>query len=155
MNPPTRISGIPELKRYIGVPLGTTGWVEVSQLMIDRFADVTGDRQWIHTDVERARQESPFGGTIAHGYLTVAMIPVLLPELLRVDGVSMVVNSGIDKARLQAPVKAGGRICMSAEIKNVRELKSGAARVAISFRFEVEDSSKPACTGDVIYVYYP
>jgi acyl dehydratase len=155
MTPPTHINGIPELKRYIGVPLGTTGWVEVSQETIDRFADVTGDRQWIHTDVERARQESPFGGTIAHGYLTIAMIPVLMPELLLVDGVSMVVNSGIDKARLQSPVKAGGRICMSAEIKSVRELRSGAARVAIGFRFEVEDANKPACTGDVVYVYYP
>lgn len=153
--PPTHINGISELKRYIGVPLGTTGWVEMGQSTINGFADVTGDQQWIHTDVERARRESPFGGTIAHGYLTVALIPVLLPELLRVEGVSMVVNSGIDKIRLQAPVPAGGRIRLSAEIKNVRELPSGAARVGISIRFEIEDVSKPACTGEVIYVYYP
>ena len=155
MTSPTLIKGIPELKRYIGVPLGTTGWVEVSQEMINGFADVTGDRQWIHTDVERAKRESPFGETIAHGYLTVALIPVLLQEILHVGGTSRVVNSGIDKLRLQAPVPAGGRICLAAEIKNVRELPSGAARVAISFRFEVENGSKPACTGEVIYVYYP
>jgi acyl dehydratase len=155
MTPPTQIEGIPELKRYIGVPLGTTEWVEISQETISGFAEVTGDRQWIHTDVERARRESPFGETIAHGYLTVAQIPVLLPELLLVSGVSMVVNSGIDKVRLQAPVPAGGRICLSAEIKNVRELPSGAARVVIGFRFDVEDGTKPACTGEVVYVYYP
>ena len=151
----THINGISELKRYIGVPLGTTGWVEVSQETINGFADVTGDQQWIHTDVERARRESPFGETIAHGYLTVALIPVLMPELLRVEGVSMVVNSGIDRIRLQAPVPAGGRIRLAAEIKSVRELPSGAARVGISIRFEVEEVSKPACTGQVIYVYYP
>ena len=153
--PPTLINGISELKRYIGVPLGRTDWVEVSQKTINGFADVTGDRQWIHTDVERARRESPFGETIAHGYLTVALIPVLMPELLRVEGVSMVVNSGIDRIRLQAPVPAGGQIRLSAEIKNVRELASGAARVGISVRFEVKDVTKPACTGEVIYVYYP
>ena len=155
MASPTLIEGISELKRYIGVPLGTTGWVELSQEMINGFADATGDRQWIHTDVERARRESPFGETIAHGYLTVALIPVLLAEILHVGGSSLVVNSGIDKLRLQAPVPAGGRICLAAEIKNVRELPSGAARVAISFRFEIENGSKPACTGEVIYVYYP
>ena len=153
--PPTYINGISELKRYIGVPLGKTDWVEVSQKTINGFADVTGDQQWIHTDVERARRESPFGETIAHGYLTVALIPVLMPELLRVEGVSMVVNSGIDRIRLQAPVPAGGRIRLAAEIKSVRELPSGAARVGISIRFEVEKVSKPACTGEVIYVYYP
>lgn len=155
MTRPTHINGIPELKRYIGVPLGTTGWVEISQETINGFADATGDQQWIHTDVERARRESPFGETIAHGYLTVALIPVLLPELLRVSGVSMVVNSGIDRLRLQAPVPAGARICLSAEIKNVRQLPSGAARVVISFRFKLEDGTKPACTGEAIYVYYP
>lgn len=155
MTTPTQIPGIPELKRYIGVPLGKTGWTPVSQDTITRFADVTGDDQWIHTDVERARRESPFGGTIAHGYLTIALIPGLLRELLMVNGVSRVVNSGIDKVRLQAPVPAGGRICLSAEIKNVRELPSGAARVGIGFRCEVENGVKPACTGEVIYVYYP
>jgi len=151
----THINGIPDLKRYIGVPLGTTDWVEVSQETINGFADVTGDRQWIHTDVERARRESPFGETIAHGYLTIALIPVLLPRLLQISNVSMIVNSGIDKLRLQAPVPAGGRVRLTAEIKNARELPSGAARVAVSFRFDAEGANKPACTGDVIYVYYP
>lgn len=155
MHSPTHINGIPELKRYIGVSLGTTDWVEVSQETIDRFADVTGDHQWIHTDVERARRESPFGGTIAHGYLTVAMIPVLLPQLLVVDHTSMVVNSGINKVRLQAAVPAGSRIRLSAEISGARELPSGSARVVIKFQVELEGGSKPACTGEVIYVYHP
>jgi acyl dehydratase len=155
MASPTHISAISELKRFIGVQLGSTGWFEVSQEMIDGFAEVTGDRQWIHTDVERARRESPFGETIAHGYLTLSLIPVLLPELLRVSGASMIVNSGIEKVRLQTPVPAGSRICLSAEIKSVRELPSGAARVVTRFRFELENATKPACTGDVVYVYYP
>lgn len=155
MTSPTHIKAIPEFKRFIGVPLGSSRWFEVSQEMIDGFAEVTGDRQWIHTDVERARSESPFGGTIAHGYLTLSLIPVLLPELLKVSGASMIVNSGIEKVRLQTPVPAGGRVSLSAEIKSVRELPSGAARVVTHFRFELENATKPACTGDVVYVYYP
>ena len=151
----TRIPGIPDLKSFIGKPLGSTDWVEVTQEQIDRFAEATGDHQWIHVDVERAAADSPFGQTIAHGYLTLALAPALLPSLLQIENTSMAINHGIDRMRLPAPVRSGSRLRMKGEIKNVRLLQSGAARVTISLVFEVEGQAKPACTADAIYVYFP
>ncbi|MEE8581712.1 MAG: MaoC family dehydratase [Myxococcota bacterium] len=155
---PTKIQKVSDLKRFIGKPLGATGytdWVEVTQDQIDRFAEATGDRQWIHVDPERAKRESPFGQTVAHGYLTLALAPALLPELLQIESFSMAINYGIDKMRLPAPVLSGSRVRMSAEIKSVRELRSGAARVTLSLAFEIEGGTKPGCRVDAIYVYYP
>jgi acyl dehydratase len=155
MTNPVSINGIPELKNHLGVSLGPGAWFTVDQNRIDRFADATGDRQWIHTDPERARQDSPFGQTVAHGYLTLALLPVLLPDLLDIQNVSMVINYGIERLRFPSPVPAGSRLRLHAKIKNFRELASGAARVAVGFQFELENGTKPACTGEVVYVYYP
>jgi len=155
MTTPTVVENISELKALTGVPLGTTAWVEISQQQIDAFAEATGDRQWIHVDVERARRESPFGQTIAHGYLTVSLVPVLLARLLVVKNVSNIVNYGFDKLRLQAPVPAGARVRLSAEIKKVREMPTGGAHVTKALRIEVEGAPKPACVADAIYVYFP
>ena len=113
---PTIIPDISELGSFTGVSLGTTDWITISQEQINAFAKATGDHQWIHVDVDRARVESPFKQPIAHGYLTIALIPALLPKLLLVEKVAMVVNYGIDKLRLPSPVPAGGRVRMSAEI---------------------------------------
>ncbi len=129
--------------------------MEITQKRIDAFADATGDYQWIHVDAERAAHESPFKHTIAHGYLTMSLASAMLPSLIQVEKVGSVVNYGIDKMRLPAPVPAGGRVRLSAEIKNVREMPSGAARVNIALRFEVEGGSKPACTANAIFVYFP
>ena len=139
----------------VGCDLGATDWIEVSQEQIDAFAAATGDRQWIHCDVERAQRESPFKSTIAHGYLTVALTPVLLPKLLVVDDCRTVINTGIEKLRLSTPVLAGSRIRMSATVKAARMVPDGGARVSISIRFDVEGSKKPACHGIVTYVYFP
>ncbi len=155
MAKPTIIPGIRALKEYIGRPLGTTDWFSVTQEQINTFADATGDHQWIHVDVERAEKESPFQQTIAHGYLTIALAPALLPDLFQVDGISMAVNYGIDKLRLPSPVPAGARVRLSAEIKKVRGMPNGAARTTIGLSFEVEGAVKPACTADVVYVYFP
>lgn len=155
MTLPTIIPDIATLKTYVGKPLGTTDWHAVTQEQIDDFARATGDHQWIHVDVERAERESPFGGPIAHGYLTIALVPVLLPQLLRVESAARTVNFGIDKMRLPAPMPAGGRVRLSAEIKHVRGIAGGAARVTISLRFEVEGGRKPCCVADVIYIYFP
>ena len=155
MAPPTIIPGVSQLKDFVGKPLGTTDWMTVTQGQIDAFAEATGDHQWIHVDGERARRESPFGQTIAHGYLTLSLVPALLPRILTVEGVSMAVNYGIEKMRLPAPVPAGGRIRMSAQLKNVREMPSGAARATIGIVIEVEGSSKAACRADAVYVYFP
>ena len=151
----TTIPDISSLASFIGKPLGESDWHTVSQEQIDDFARATGDHQWIHVDVERAEKESPFGGTIAHGYLTMALVPALLPQLLHVEGTTRTVNYGVDKLRLPRPVPAGSRIRLSAEIKNVRNVRGGAARVTISLVFHVEDVKKPCCTGDAIYVYFP
>jgi acyl dehydratase len=155
MASPTIVPDIASLKQYIGRSLGQTDWVTVTQTQIDAFAEATGDRQWIHVDVERARRESPFEQTIAHGYLTLALTPVLLAQLLQVEHTGRIVNYGIEKLRMPAPVPAGARIRLAAEIKGVRDLPSGAARVVITLRFEVEGTAKAALTGQVVYVYFP
>jgi len=155
MTRPLVISELSELESHVGIPLGTSDWVTITQEQINAFADATGDHQWIHVDCERAKAESPFKRTVAHGYLTVALIPTLLPQLLVVEKTSMVVNYGIEKLRLPSPVPAGGRVRMSAEIKKVRKIPGGGARVSIAISIEVEGSAKPACSADVIYAYFP
>ena len=139
----------------VGRKLGTTDWIEISQEKIDAFATATGDHQWIHCDVERAQRESPFKSTIAHGYLSVALTPVLLSKLLVVNDCRTVINTGIEKLRLSTPVLAGSRIRMSATVKDARKVPRGGIRTNISVRFEVEGSDKPACHGVVTYVYFP
>jgi len=152
---PSVIPGVSALKEWVGRKLGPSDWVMVEQSRIDAFAEATGDHQWIHVDVERARRESPFGGPIAHGYLTLSLAPALLPQIVRVDGVRMGVNYGVEKMRLPAPVPSGARVRLSGEIKDVREMLGGGARVTFGMTFEVEGGGKPACVADAIYVYYP
>ncbi len=152
---PTVIQNVAALADLVDRELGTTDWIEVSQEQIDAFAAATGDRQWIHCDVERAQRESPFKSTIAHGYLSVALTPVLLPQLLIVKNCRTVINRGIEKMRLSTPVLAGSRIRMSAIVKDARKVPRGGVRATISVRFEVEGSDKPACYGVVTYVYFP
>ena len=155
MTGPTIVPDIPSIKDHVDKPLGTTDWVTLPQEQINAFADATGDNQWIHLDVERAARESPFGGTIAHGYLTLALAPRLLSQLLQVENTSRIVNYGIDKMRLPAAVPAGARIRLSAEIKGVRDLPGGGARVVIALQVEVEGTRKPALTARSVYVYFP
>ena len=155
MATPTVISGLAAIADFVGVELGTSDWISITQERIDAFADATGDHQWIHTDVERARLESPWKETIAHGYLTLSLGPSLLRQILSVEGSETVINSGIEKMRLSTPVLAGSRVRLSAAIQHAREIPGGAVRVVIRLIFEVEGSSKPACTANGIYVYYP
>jgi len=155
MAEPTVIPQIGALKDFVGRKLGVSDWVTVSQEQIQAFADATGDHQWIHVDVERARRESPFKAPIAHGYLTLSLAPVLLPQVVRVEGVRMAVNYGLDKMRLPAPVPAGSRVRLHAELKDVRDMPGGGARATFGLSFEVEGGSKPACIADAVYVYYP
>jgi acyl dehydratase len=155
MATPLTISDVASLDQLEGRDLGTTEWHTIDQAQIDAFAEATGDHQWIHVDRERAERESPFGRTIAHGYLTLALAPVLLPELLQVTRCSRIVNYGIDKLRLREPVLSGSRIRLGARVKSVRSVRGGAVRVSLAVRFEVEGSGRPACSGELIYVYFP
>jgi len=155
MPSPTIIPGVAALKQSLGKPLGVSDWVAITQERINAFALATDDHQWIHVDLERARRESPFKQTIAHGYLTLSLAPMLLPQVVRVEGVRLGVNYGLDKMRLPAPVPAGARVRLAAVIKDVRDLPGGGARTTLALTFELEGSSKPACTAEAIYVYYP
>jgi len=154
MATPLIIPDVASLPDYEGHDLGTTAWREIDQGRIDAFADATGDHQWIHVDRERAERESPFGKTVAHGYLTVALAPALLPELVEVAKCSQIVNYGIEKLRLREPVPSGSRLRLGATIKSVRPVRGGAMRVVLGVRFEVEGARRPVCSGDLIFVYF-
>jgi acyl dehydratase len=155
MPQPLIIPDVASLPDYVGTELGMSDWHRIDQAKIDAFADATGDQQWIHVDVERARQESPFGTTIAHGYLTIALAPALLPEIVEIAQCSRILNVGIDRVRLREPVTAGSRIRLGGSVKNVRAMKGGAMRLALEIRFEAEDAKRPVCTGELLFLYFP
>ncbi len=152
---PLIIPDVASLPEFEGTDLGVTDWHTIDQERIDTFATATGDHQWIHVDPERAKRESPFGTTVAHGYLTIALAPVLLPEIVQVAKVSQIVNIGIEKLRLREPVKCGSRLRLGAIVKNVRPMKGGTMRLALDVRFEVEGAKRPVCTGELVFVYFP
>ncbi|WP_331767023.1 MaoC family dehydratase [Embleya sp. NBC_00896] len=136
-----------------GESLGSSDWLTIDQDRINRFADATGDRQWIHVDVERAK-DGPFGTTIAHGYLTLSLIPVLAAELFQVRGVRMGVNYGTDKVRFPAPVPVGARIRDNAVLVDVAEVAQG-VRLTVRHTIEIEGLAKPACVADTLSLVVP
>jgi acyl dehydratase len=135
-----------------GTALGPSGWLLVDQARVDGFAEVTGDHQWIHVDVERAR-EGPFGGTIAHGYLTLSLVNLFLPQLIEVRGFAHAVNVGADRLRFLSPVRVGSRIRGTGEIVSVEEIK-GAVQAVVRVTVEIEGADKPACVVDTISRYF-
>ena len=142
-----------DLLKAAGQGLGPTDWLKVEQERINLFADATGDHQWIHTDPARAA-EGPFGGTIAHGYLTLSLANLFLPQLMEVQNVAMGVNYGCEKVRFPAPVPAGSRIRGAGEIISAEEVKGG-VQVVVRVTIEVEGGDKPACVVDTISRFYP
>jgi acyl dehydratase len=149
------LPNIAALREWVGKQLGTSDWIEITQRRIDLFAEATGDHQWIHVDAERARRESPYGTTIAHGHLTLSLSPVLLAQILEVQNVRMIVNPGIEQMRLRSPVRCGDKIRLHATLKDLRDLPGGAVRSTISIRFEIAGEKKPAAFGDALLVYFP
>ncbi len=149
----TIMNGLDELKAQAGADLGRTGWLEVTQERVSTFADATGDHQWIHVDQERAAA-GPFGGTIAHGYLTLSMVIPLFGELLEVRGISMGINYGLNKVRFPTPVPVGSRIRLAAALGAVEDAGVNAVQVVADFTIEVEGEAKPACVAQAIYRYY-
>jgi len=136
-----------------GTQLGPTEWLTIDQARVDGFAEVTEDRQWIHVDVERA-QSGPFGGTIAHGYLTMSLVNHFLPQLIEVRGFTHAVNVGADRLRFLNPVRVGARIRATGEIVGVEEVK-GAVQSVVRVTVAIEGADKPACVVDTISRYFP
>lgn len=136
-----------------GALLGPTDWLLIDQDRVNGFAEVTGDHQWIHVDPDKAK-DGPFGGTIAHGYLTMSLANFFLPDLIEVRGFSHAVNVGADRLRFLSPVKVGSRIRAAGEIMTVEEIK-GAVQSVVRVTIEIEGSEKPACVIDTISRYYP
>ncbi|NMO01439.1 MaoC family dehydratase [Gordonia sp. TBRC 11910] len=144
-------AGIEDFANAAGEPLGTTDWVEVDQARINTFADATGDHQWIHVDPDAAAN-GPFGGTIAHGFLTLSLLPVLWHELYTVEGITMAVNYGLGKVRFVSPVLAGAKVRATAQIVEVTRL-GGAVQGTLSTTIEVDGSDKPAAVVESIVRY--
>ena len=144
------VNGIEELKGLLGQTVGPTEWREVTQEMIDTFAELSGDDQWIHVDVERAKTESPFGTTIAHGNLTLSLIDGFRRGLVQSTGFKLGVNYGWNKVRFPAPVPAGARVRATSEVVSVEEVGGGWWQVATKFTVEVEGNEKPACVGESV-----
>ena len=145
------INGADELKALVGETLGTSDWIEVTQERIDLFADATGDHQWIHVDPEKAK-DGPFGTTIAHGYLTISLAPVLLPQIVRVTGFTMALNYGLNKLRFPSPVPVGSKLRVTAVLQEVEDV-TGGVQLTYGLTFEVEGSPKPACVAEVVFRY--
>jgi len=148
----TTIRGTDELKAKVGSHLGHSEWHQVTQEQVNLFADATGDHQWIHVDVERAKQ-GPFGGPIAHGYLTVSLGPMLIPQVMRVEGFSMAVNYGLNKVRFPAPVPVGSKMRLGATLASVEDI-AGGVQVTMDMVYEVEGAEKPACVAQIVFRYY-
>ncbi len=146
------VTTIDELRARVGQELGVSEFRDVTQQQVDEFAEVTGDRQWIHTDPQRA-QGSPFGGTIVHGYFTLALAPTLLAEVLPLDGFAMAVNYGLEKLRFPAPLPVGECVRMRVGLDDVQDLPGGAT-LALTLSFEREQPGKPVCVAKALYRVY-
>jgi acyl dehydratase len=141
-----------ELPKLGGSDLGGTDWLEVDQARIDLFAEATGDYQWIHVEPERARH-SPFGSTIAHGYLTLSMILPLFEQLLQVEPVERKLNYGLNSVRFPAPVPVGAKIRLAARLAEVTEI-AGGVQIVVTATVELQDSPKPACVAELVLRFY-
>jgi acyl dehydratase len=153
MAAPRIVEGVEGLTGLVGEHVGYSDWMEVTQEQVDRFAEATGDHQWIHVDQERAK-DGPFGGTIAHGFLTLSLIPRVLPELLDVRGFSMGVNYGMDKVRFPSPVPVGSKLRAGAVVDDVQEV-GGGVQTTLTITFEMEGADKPACVARFLERRFP
>jgi acyl dehydratase len=147
----TIAEGVQALRDLQGEHLGWTEWHRIDQKQVDLFAEATGDYQWIHVDPERAAN-GPFGGAIAHGYLTLSLVPVLMGDLLKVEGMTFGVNYGCNKVRFPSPVMVGSNLRMGAQVSSVEDV-SGGVQVTYTVTLETEGSTKPSCVAEVVYRY--
>jgi acyl dehydratase len=147
-----KLNGLEEVKAHVGEELGVSDWHQVTQELIDEFARVTGDDQWIHIDVERAKQ-SPFGGTIAHGYYTLSLAPRFSYDMFKFEGFAFGVNYGLNRVRFPAPMPVGERVRMRARLASLEEI-SGGAQLTTELTFEREGGEKPVCVAESLSRVY-
>ena len=148
------LNSLQSLTDYAGREIGVSAWVAVTQERIDRFAEATGDRQWIHMDAERARRESPYGTTIAHGFLTLSLLSQFLREVIELpSGVRQAINYGLNRVRFPAPVRAGEKIRARVRLQSCRELP-GCVEAVFEFTIETEGGEKPCCVAEWILRYF-
>lgn len=147
--PPRVVQGLEELRTLIGQPIGTSAWFDVTQERVNHFAEGTGDFQWIHCDPERAKRESPFGVTVAHGFFTLSLCPVLATEIYEVRGLKLVLNYGLNRVRFPSAVKVGSRVRMTLELVSLRDTSAG-VQGTFKNTFEVEGESKPVCVAETL-----
>jgi acyl dehydratase len=146
------LNGLEEVKAHVGEELGVSDWLDVTQEKIDEFAAVTGDDQWIHIDVERAK-ESPFGGTIAHGYYTLSLAPRFSYDMFSFEGFAFGVNYGLNRLRFPAPLPVGSRVRMRAKLLSVEEIPGG-AQLTTELTFERDGGEKPVCVAETLSRVY-
>ena len=149
----TRFAGIEDATSQLGQEIGISDWMLIDQNSVNGFAQVTGDQQWIHVDVERARRESPFGGPIAHGYLTLSLLAKFAQECIGVDGVKLAVNYGLNRVRFAAPVKVGSRVRARFILAGVEDIQGG-AQLVWQATIEIEGGDKPACVAEMVTRWY-
>jgi acyl dehydratase len=146
------ITGLAGLREAEGEVLGTSDWHEITQKDIDAFADVTGDHQWIHVDPDRAK-DTPFGSTIAHGYFTLALAPVLTNEIFTMDGFAFAINYGLNKVRFPAPVPVDSKVRATAKVAKLEDV-AGGAQMTLELTFEREGGEKPVCVAETLVRVY-
>ncbi|MBI5792860.1 MAG: MaoC family dehydratase [Rhodocyclales bacterium] len=149
----TRFAGIEDARSRLGQEIGVSEWMLIDQERVNAFAEVTGDRQWIHVDVERANRESPFGGPIAHGYLTVSLLAKFAQECIAVGGIKLAVNYGLNRVRFAAPVKVGSRVRAHFVLVGVDDIPGG-AQMLWQATVEIEGGAKPACVAEMVTRWY-
>ena len=150
---PRVISGVDGLREAAGTDLGTSPWMAIGQELVDSFAKVTSDEQWIHVDPDRAAKEGPFGGTVAHGFLTMSLATKLLWDVVVVSDVKVILNYGLNRVRFPAPVRVGSRLRMQVSLAEVSEIKDGVETI-FHLVYESEGATKPACVADMVWRYY-
>ena len=143
-----------EIAKHVGEEMGVSEWVKVDQERVNNFAEATGDHQWIHIDVERAKRELPTKGTIAHGYLTLSLIPMLSSQIMRIDGVSRGINYGSNKVRFTNMVATGARVRARQKLLSA-EPKSGGMQLTNEVSIEIEGQERPACVAETIRLVFP
>ncbi len=147
------INSYEEFASHLGEELGHSDWLLIDQERINLFADATLDHQWIHVDTERASKESPYKSTIAHGYLTLSVLPYLWAQIIQVNNIKMLVNYGMDKMRFGQPVITGSRVRMVTKLHNIQNLR-GICKTEVDFKIEIENQRKPALEGIATFLYY-